>query len=419
MRISDVDPDELDDRPRRRRAVVVVGALAVLAAAVVGGVVLFGGDDDEPTADSVPATDTPVVTEDTTGEGIDVVGPDPNGFPDWGSDYVGPELALLHRRVASLERTVETLSDRLTHDPHLAASLHEVLSTAAAIRSTASILAETDGLEPEWRDRFHRNLNDDSRRLAESSKALVGYLDDNDTSEMQRGVPREEAEAFLAARGHHFPGLESGEQSPDDILRGAKDLAGRAARHIVRDILLQYQQDAQALPFDIFSAALSRLGPDPAVLAAELRADLPAVMRRLAAMSDEHMPGGAGLVIVDAAGSILFRKPVAGFALPRFGAPCPLWPLFLALSRPLVQVRRRITQVGRGTAHFDCLALAWPQGTTGYSDHPLYHAIMLVLPVRPSEAERDSLLQVGSTCRVCPRPACPARREPSILREGF
>ena len=99
MRISDVDPDELDDRPRRRRAVVVVGALAVLAAAVVGGVVLFGGDDDEPTADSVPATDTPVVTEDTTGEGIDVVGPDPNGFPDWGSDYVGPELALLHRRV--------------------------------------------------------------------------------------------------------------------------------------------------------------------------------------------------------------------------------------------------------------------------------------------------------------------------------
>ncbi|MCB1342529.1 MAG: DUF2083 domain-containing protein [Pseudooceanicola sp.] len=335
-------------------------------------------------------------------------------FPGWAE-----VLALLHRRVASLERTVETLSDRLTHDPHLAASLHEVLSTAAAIRSTASILAETDGLEPEWRDRFHRNLNDDSRRLAESSKALVGYLDDNDTSEMQRGVPREEAEAFLAARGHHFPGLESGEQSPDDILRGAKDLAGRAARHIVRDILLQYQQDAQALPFDIFSAALSRLGPDPAVLAAELRADLPAVMRRLAAMSDEHMPGGAGLVIVDAAGSILFRKPVAGFALPRFGAPCPLWPLFLALSRPLVQVRRRITQVGRGTAHFDCLALAWPQGTTGYSDHPLYHAIMLVLPVRPSEAERDSLLQVGSTCRVCPRPACPARREPSILREGF
>lgn len=113
MRISDVDPDELDDRPRRRRAVVVVGALAVLAAAVVGGVVLFGGDDDEPTAESVPATDTPVVTEDTTGEGIDVVGPDPNGFPDWGSDYMGPALDLLHHRVtdAGITLTVQDNGD--------------------------------------------------------------------------------------------------------------------------------------------------------------------------------------------------------------------------------------------------------------------------------------------------------------------
>jgi len=83
-------------------------------------------------------------------------------FPGWAE-----VLAAGHRRIASLERTVETLSDRLTHDPHLAASLHEVLSTAAAIRSTASILAETGELEVEWRDRFHRNLNEDSRRLSE------------------------------------------------------------------------------------------------------------------------------------------------------------------------------------------------------------------------------------------------------------
>lgn len=335
-------------------------------------------------------------------------------FPGWAE-----VLALLHRRVASLERTVETLSDRLTHDPHLAASLHEVLSTAAAIRSTASILAETDGLEPEWRDRFHRNLNNDSRRLAESSKALVGYLDENDAGEMRRGVPREEAEAFFAARGHHFPEIETGEQTPDDVIRGTADLGGRSARTIARETLQQYAEDARSMPIDSFGEALARLGPDPGALAAEFGVDLPAAMRRLAAMPERHLPGGAGLVIADAAGSVLFRKALAGFALPRFGAPCPLWPLYLALSRPLVPVRRRVTQLGRGTAHFDCLALSWPQRATAFTEDPLYHSAMLILPLRAGDVEASSFIQIGSSCRVCPRLRCHARREPSILREEF
>ena len=117
-------------------------------------------------------------------------------FPGWAE-----VLAANHRRIASLERTVQTLSDRLTHDPHLAASLHEVLSTAAAIRSTASILAEPGEIEPEWRDRFHGNLNEDSLRLAESSKALVAYLDESETGTERRGVPQEEVEAWLARQG--------------------------------------------------------------------------------------------------------------------------------------------------------------------------------------------------------------------------
>lgn len=72
-------------------------------------------------------------------------------FPGWAG-----VLAQMHRRVVSLERNVEILSDRLTHDPHLAASMHEVLSTAAAIRSTAAILADTEDIEAEWRERFHK-----------------------------------------------------------------------------------------------------------------------------------------------------------------------------------------------------------------------------------------------------------------------
>ena len=67
--------------------------------------------------------------------------------------------------------------DRLTHDPRLAAALHEVLSVVTAIRATAAILSDTGDLDPEWLDRFHRNLDQDSRRLALSAEALVAYLD--------------------------------------------------------------------------------------------------------------------------------------------------------------------------------------------------------------------------------------------------
>jgi hypothetical protein len=36
--------------------------------------------------------------------------------------------------------------------------------------------------------------------------------------------------------------------------------------------------------------------------------------------------------------------------------------------------------------------------------------------LQPELAGSESTLEVGSTCRICPRGNCPARREPSILR---
>ncbi|MBD0865302.1 MAG: hypothetical protein GDA36_06670 [Rhodobacteraceae bacterium] len=64
-------------------------------------------------------------------------------FPDWAK-----VLAASHRKTTVLERAVELLSDQLTHDPHLTASAHEFLFTAAAIRSTASMLFETGEIDP-------------------------------------------------------------------------------------------------------------------------------------------------------------------------------------------------------------------------------------------------------------------------------
>lgn len=335
-------------------------------------------------------------------------------FPGWAE-----VLAWHHRRIASLERTVETLADRLTHDPHLAASLHEVLSTAAAIHSTASILAETGELETEWRDRFHRNLNEDSQRLAESSKALVKYLDESEGTDDPRGVPQEEVEALFAARGHHFEELESGEADLDAIVRQAPQLTSAAARQVARVMLGIYCEDARAMPLDAFRDAMAQTGLDPVALAGRFRTDLPAVFRRIATL-----PGGvggaeAGLAVCDASGSILYRKAIPGFALPRHGESCPLWPLFIALNRPLVPIRRRVSQLGRTTAQFDCLAVATHQRMPAFDQDPVYRSIMLILPAPDSGPSGPEVQPVGTSCRVCPRGDCGARREPSILSEGF
>ncbi|MCL6283452.1 short-chain fatty acyl-CoA regulator family protein [Ruegeria sp. 2012CJ41-6] len=333
-------------------------------------------------------------------------------FPGWAEI-----IARQHRRITTLERTVVTLSDRLTHDPLLAASLHELLSTAAAIRSTASILAEPGDLEPEWRDRFHRNLNQDAERLAESSKALVGYLDETDSSSAdRRGMPLEQVEAFVASRGHHFPEIETTGDVPTDVLQG---LESGAARAVGAGILALYAADVRAMPLPDVLKELNVLGLDPLGLARRFEVDLPAVFRRLATLPEGALAHEVGLVQCDASGSIVFRKAISGFALPRHGESCPLWPLFTALNRPLVPIRRRVSQLGRSAAEFDCLAVAWPQEVPGFDVDPVYHSIMLILPVPSDEQGRTDALPVGSSCRVCPRRSCVARREPSILSEEF
>ena len=50
----------------------------------------------------------------------------------------------------------------------------------------------------------------------------------------------------------------------------------------------------------------------------------------------------------------------------------------------------------------------------GFDGPALSRAQMLLLPA-PAAADARPALPVGPACRICPRPACPARHEPSIL----
>ncbi len=184
-------------------------------------------------------------------------------FPGWAQ-----LLAESHRRIHDLERTVALLTERMTHDPFLPESLHEILSTVTAIRSTAAILNETQDIDREWRERFHRNMYEESQRLADGAQALVAYLDGgNDESEL-RSSPQEEVGAFLKAREFHVSELE-GRDPPDvhSLIVDDIDLKSTPALELAENYLRAYQTDAERLPLPSLLEAVSDGDLNPSLIA--------------------------------------------------------------------------------------------------------------------------------------------------------
>ncbi|NRA98737.1 MAG: DUF2083 domain-containing protein [Rhodobacteraceae bacterium] len=322
------------------------------------------------------------------------------------------------RRIATLERTAAILSDRLSHDPDLSASLHDVITTVTAINATSSILTGGEDVDPEWQARFQRNIHEDSERLAEASQHLVRYLDAGDPSVQSNRTPQEELERWLAARSFHVAELERAiAPDPEGLLKGSDAPATPAAWAFTHAYLTRYRADAERVPLGALLEALEAFGPDPLRLAEAFRSDLPTVLRRMACLPPEVDAPPMGIAVCDGSGSLVFRKPVEGFALPRFGAACPLWPLYQVLGRPMVPRRDVVAQPGRLPRACLTYAIAQPAQADGFDGPSIIEATMLILPQDPSGSDPQPSQPVGTTCRVCPRRTCRARSEPSIFED--
>lgn len=329
-------------------------------------------------------------------------------FPGW-AQLLADRMA----RIASLERMVETLNDRMTYDPLLATSLHEMLTTVTAIRSTAAILTDPGDVEPEWQARFLRNISEDSARLAETSRSLVAYLEADGETVTETGTPQEEMDDALEDVGHHVAALEEGADVTAALDAVGADMTS-AGRSLLRVWLDRYAQDARAVPKAALLRAVGDRGLNPAALAGALDADPARIMRRLAAMRADDLPAPVGLTVCDSSGVLIYRKPVPDFPMPRVGAGCPLWPLYRALNRPFVIVSQPLAQSGRPGPGLRADALAVSQGPIAVNRDAVFHAHMLLRPLA-REDRPEEVLEVGVTCRICPRQACPQRREPSVV----
>ncbi len=332
-------------------------------------------------------------------------------FPGW-ARLIDRQRATVRR----LEQVVERLDDRMAHDPFLSASLHNVLTSVTAIRSASAILAGGDSVEPEWQARFHRNIYEDSQRLAETAETLAGYLGEEAEDSRHGSLPQDEVQNWLVARAWEFEELESDPGFPaDQILNTAPQLRSRISKELGRRLLEQYAADAATLPKTNLAKQIGD-DTDPVRLASSLGLPLPLVFRRLAAMGpDVISPDRSfGLVGCDAAGGWIFRKPLEGFEIPRYGNGCPLWPLFQAMLHPQVPVRAAITIGGRDEGHFSTSAISEISHPLGYEGARVVTGWMLVQAV-PIGEHVDTDQRVGISCRICSESNCPARREPSVF----
>lgn len=338
-------------------------------------------------------------------------------FPGWAG-----LLVVQQQRIASLEHRAAELADRLTHDPFLSAALHEVLSKASSIRSTAAILDETEDLDPQWQGRFKKNLHEDSRKLAEGASALVDYLDAGTDAEPGAASAQEELEGFLQSSAFHVAGLERAlPATPESLIGSAENLQSNAAKEMAIPYLQRYRNEAVRMPLADFTAAAVEEGYDPAKLSLRFGVDMPAIFRRLASLPDASGHGPIGMVVCNGAGALVLRKETPGFPVPRFGSACPLWPLYQALTRPMAPIRARVTHSASPGQVFLTYAICQPGPVTGFDGPQVYEASMLILPPGLAEATESAgrLHQVGTACRVCSLPECPARGEPSVLADGF
>lgn len=338
-------------------------------------------------------------------------------FPGWSA-----LLAAQQRRIGTLEHRVGSLADRLAHDPFLSASLHEVLSKVSAIQSTASILDETEDLDLVWQQRFHRNLHGDAVKLAAGAALLVEYLESEGEPELGLVSPQEELEAYLNRVRFHVPTLEgAAPDQVDELVAGlvaaAPELTTRGGQDGASVYLHRYRQDSVRMPLEEFAAAAVRESYDPGRLALRFGVDLPSVFRRLASLPDVPGAGRIGLAVCDGSGALTLRKTTEMLPMPRFGAGCALWPLFQALSRPMSPVRAVLEHAARPGQQFLSFAVSQPRYPQGFDGPAVVEAAMLLLPAEFAEPEaaHGPRQVVGTSCRICPAPDCPARREPSIL----
>lgn len=327
----------------------------------------------------------------------------------------------LHDQLEIQDQNLQALSDKMSNDPAFAEAMHLMLSSITIIRSTADILMTSDDISEERRSKFLSNLLAESQRLSVTAGEVLQHFEPADKD---IGYERDhlKIETFMEANGFYVDELEGEANGVDPEAAAAKLVAAlkipQADRQRSVSVLASYRSMAARLPGERFLREAKRLRYDPLALGQAFGEPLPSVFWRLAHLPDGEGQPAFGMLECDGSGSVLYRKQLPSFSLPRYSGACPLWPIYRCLGQPMQPVSAVMTMPNG--ERFICYAIAMyrSQGDLGVPgqlkttmiftkdhEHLISKAGLAALPH----------LAVGFQCSVCPRDGCSSRRNGYLL----
>ena len=306
------------------------------------------------------------------------------------------------------------LSDQLKHDPYFAEAMHLLLSNITTIRSTADILAGNSNIPTKTSKRFIDNLAEEALKLSNTAEDIFDYFEP--TSEKQvTNLDLSPFELLLEKNSYYLKDLEYKKQTIDEILSSLNLSSEDHAK--TKNSLNAYVEMVNNLPINSFLDVAVKHSYDAISLAKHFNTDILSICFRLAHLPKRSDIPKFGIIQCDASGSVLYRKQLNSFSLPRYGGACPLWPVYRSLSQPLQPIRAML-DMPMGD-RFHTISFAYPTEAAQIGMPALTEAVMLFTPdylMLPKISHTQTpQLAVGFQCTVCSRLECPARRAPYLL----
>lgn len=213
------------------------------------------------------------------------------------------------------------------------------------------------------------------------------------------------------------------QQSAIDRISRDPLLTTSESRALARVALANYFAGAVLMPYGPFLEAAREERYDIEVLGNRFRTSFEQACHRLTTL---RRPGAEGVpfhfVRIDVAGNISKRFSASGLRFARFSGACPRWIVFAAFLTPGM-IRTQLSQMPEGTTYF-WMARTLRKTTGGYhSPHTTFAIGMgcevgfareLVYADGVDLGNRQAIVPVGVTCRLCERMDCEQRAFPAL-----
>jgi predicted transcriptional regulator len=204
-------------------------------------------------------------------------------------------------------------------------------------------------------------------------------------------------------------------------LPGALDSAAHfsaGAQKLGRIALANYAAAAVLMPYARFLRAAQDLRYDVDRLVARFGVSWEQAAHRLTTLSRPQARGVPFFLLrVDQAGNVSKRFSAGAFPFARQGGTCPRWNLHEAFQQP-DKTLPQIIELPDGKRWLS-MSRQVRRLVSGFGDIETSHAIALGCEMRfAGQITHGDGLQkatpIGTTCRLCPRPACASRSSPPL-----